>query len=148
MSFLKGVKKEIEVPVKIEIPALDKKDKEILLEINPIVRYTRFRRSEARAIQVEIAKISKEVATAFEEGDIAALFNDRVDFFDDLIRDNVHGWRKMPGEDGEVEFSKEVMEEAIEDQYYYKGLMQGLRKALGWGDETAAEGSEAEETKN
>lgn len=148
MAFLKGIKKEVEIPVEINIPALDKKDREYVIKINPVVRYKYFRRSEARKIQLEVAKISQDAAKAFEEGDVSALLGDRLDFFDDLLRDNIVGWRKMPGDEGDdIEFSEEVLAEALEDNAYYLGLMVGLRKCLGW-DHGAAEGSEAEATKN
>lgn len=146
MSFLKGVKDTIEFPVEITIPALDENDKEVFIRITPIVKYRRFKRSEARKIQLEVAQISQEAAKAFEEGDLSALFGDRLEFFDDLLAKNILGWRKMPGEGGEeVEFSPEVLAEALEEQAYYAGLMAGMRRALGWGE---APGSAGEEAKN
>ena len=148
MAFLKGVKGVIEVPVTIEVTALDENDNEVIVVVEPIVQYRRFKRSEARKVQAEIAKISVEASKAFEDGDMTALFSDRLDFFDDLLRKNILGWRKMPGpEDEDVPFSAEVLDEAIEHNDYAAGLMAGLRKALGWGREAIA-GSEAEEAKN
>ena len=148
MAFLKGVKKAVEFPVTIQIPGMDENDKEVVLEIKPIVQYRRFKRSEARKVQQEVAKISQEAAKAFEDGDLAPLFGDRLDYFDNLLRDSIIGWRKMPGpDDDEVEFSAEVLDEAIEDSSYYAGLMAGLRRALGW-TQDGITGSEVEEVKN
>ena len=146
MAFLKGVKKVVEIPVEIDIPVLDENDKYKMLELRPVVLYKRYKRSEGRKIQVEIAKISEEAADAMEEGNIATLLNERLKYFDDLLKASIKGWRNMPGpEDDEVPFSMEVLEEAIEDQHYYSGLMAGLRQALGWGD---VPGSEQVEVKN
>jgi len=148
MAFLKGVKSAIEVPVKIMVPALNEKDEEVVIEVNPIVQFKRFKRTEARKVQLEVAKISREAAEAFESGDMTALFTDRLDYFDDLLRDSIVGWRKMPGpDDEEVPFSAEILEEAIEDNHYYAGLMAGMRKALGW-ESGETQGSEVEEQKN
>ena len=148
MAFLKGVKKTVEIPVTIAIPILNDKDEEEILEIHPVITYTRFKRTEARKIQAEVAQLGREAAEAMESGDLTVLFNDRLVMFDDLIRKHVKGWRKMPGsEDDQVPFSAEALEEAIEDNYYFAGFMAGLRKALGWGD-GLVEGSEEEERKN
>lgn len=148
MAFLKGVKNAVEFPVTIVIPAINDKGEEIGVEVTPIVRYKNYKRSEARKLQAEVAKFSREAAEAFESGDMESLFTDRLSFFDDLLRESVLGWRNMPGPDDEdVPFSPEVLDEAIESNFYYTGLMAGLRRALGWGDGGVA-GSEAEEVKN
>lgn len=149
MAFLKGIKKAVEIPVTVSLDLLDEQDNPVKIDIHPIVSYKRFKRTEARKVQIEVAKISKEASDAFEAGDIAALFGERLQYFDDLLSESIITWRKMPGaEDEDVPFSKEALAEAIEDSAYYEGLMAGLRKALGWGGTEEPAGSEAVESKN
>lgn len=148
MSYLKGVKNTVEFPVVIEIPAMDEDDNEVVVEITPIVKFKRFKRSESRQIQAELAGIAQDAAKAFEEGDVESLFTERLDYFDDLLRNSVKGWRRFPGADDEdVPFTPEVLEEVIESDAYYKGFIRGLRRALGWGD-GAPGGSAGVEEKN
>lgn len=149
MAFLKGIKGTIEYPLSIEIPVLNEKDEESVLTIKPVVQYTRFKRKDARKIQSKVARLSTDAAKALEDGNIEELFSDRLEFFDELLLEHVHGWRNMPGsEDEEVPFSKEALQEAVDDNYYFLGLMSGLRRSLGWKTDGEIAGSEADESKN
>lgn len=149
MAFLKGVKSTIDIPVTIALVVVNDDDREELVELNPIVTFTRFKRSAAREIQVEVAKLGRDASEAMESGDLTSILNNRLGMFDDLLKKHVLNWRKMPGPDDEdVEFSKEALEEAIEDSFYFAGLMTGLRKALGWETTELAEGSVEVERKN
>lgn len=147
MSFLKGVKGTIDIAVKASIPALNEKDEDIVLEVPFIVTYKRFKRKEARLVLQKVMDLGKEAQDAFTDGDLSHV-SARLEYFDDLLRENVRTWRNMPGSDGEqVPFSQEALAEAIDDSYYCEALMKGLRRALGWSDSSAA-GSGGEEAKN
>lgn len=146
MSFLKGVKSTIDVPVKAVIPALDENDQPIEIEVSFIATYTRFKRSQSRDVGNHLANLTKEMREAFESGDFSAV-SGQVAYFDSLLRENLKGWRNLPSPDGgQVPFTPEALEEAIEDTYYAAALLGGLRRALGWGD--AGDAAGALEAKN